>query len=507
VSPAAKKDYDERVYHRPPAGLNATTIGVIAVVVIAIIVYLAFAKSLPFTGGAYQLNAVFENATTLRSSAPVRIAGVNVGEVTGVERDGTAARVTFTVDSEGRPVHEDATVRIRPRLFLEGNFFLDLETGSPSAPELQDDGTIPVTRTSTAVQFDEVLTALQRDDRRSLQLFLDGFGTGLTYQPTAEDDVGVDADIQGLSAAEAINLSFDYGETAGKGTAQVNEALLGTEPHDLSRLLAGQRRIFRALASRQTQLSDLITNFNVTAGAFAAESNDLSRTIAELAPTLEEAEPSLVRLNETLPPLRVFARESEPSIAELGSTIDVGLPWLRQAKPLLADGELGGITTLLHAATPPLARATSDTSGLFEQLGLTARCGSDVFVPTGDIVFDRADDPFKTGLQNYKEFLFTLAQQSGESQTFDGNGQILGVQVGGGSTRVSTPKPGGSDNPINPDNVIYAQTIEPPIGTQPPKADSEPPIREDVACHENDVPDLNGAQAAVGPPNPAAVAP
>ena len=38
MSPAAKKDYDERVYHRPPAGLNATTLGLIAVVVIAIIV-------------------------------------------------------------------------------------------------------------------------------------------------------------------------------------------------------------------------------------------------------------------------------------------------------------------------------------------------------------------------------------------------------------------------------------------------------------------------------------
>ena len=46
------------------------------------------------------------------------------------------AEATFTVDDEGLPIHKDATVTIRPRLFLEGNFFLDLQPGSPSAPDL-----------------------------------------------------------------------------------------------------------------------------------------------------------------------------------------------------------------------------------------------------------------------------------------------------------------------------------------------------------------------------------
>ena len=66
----------------------------------------------------------------------MRIAGVNVGKVTSVEPEGNMAEVTFTVDDEGLPIHEDATITIRPRLFLEGNFFLDLQPGSPSAPEL-----------------------------------------------------------------------------------------------------------------------------------------------------------------------------------------------------------------------------------------------------------------------------------------------------------------------------------------------------------------------------------
>ena len=138
----------------------------------------------------------------------MRIAGVNVGKVTGVEREGDAVEVTFTVDEEGQPIHDDATVEIRPRLFLEGNFFLDLDPGSPSAPSSTTAATIPVTQTATAVQLDEVLTALQAPAREGLQQALSGFGTALTYEPTAADDVGQDPDVAGETGAEALNDSF-----------------------------------------------------------------------------------------------------------------------------------------------------------------------------------------------------------------------------------------------------------------------------------------------------------
>src|SRR5205085_1354337 len=119
------------------------------------------------------------------------------------------------VDDQGLPLHTDAQVQIRPRLFLEGNFFLDLQPGSPSAPELPDGGTIPITQTATAVQLDEVLTALQKPARRGLQRLLEGYGTGLTYQPTAADDADQDPIVQGETAAKSLNDAFKYGGPAG----------------------------------------------------------------------------------------------------------------------------------------------------------------------------------------------------------------------------------------------------------------------------------------------------
>ena len=73
------------------------------------------------------------------------------------------------IDEKGLPIHKDATLKIRPRIFLEGNFFVDLTPGTPSAPTLDDGDTIPVTQTATPVQLDQVLTALQSDTREDLQ--------------------------------------------------------------------------------------------------------------------------------------------------------------------------------------------------------------------------------------------------------------------------------------------------------------------------------------------------
>ncbi len=50
-----------------------------------------------------EIKATFENATTLRTTSPVRIAGVNVGEVTGVEAEGDNAEVTMTLKDEALP--------------------------------------------------------------------------------------------------------------------------------------------------------------------------------------------------------------------------------------------------------------------------------------------------------------------------------------------------------------------------------------------------------------------
>jgi phospholipid/cholesterol/gamma-HCH transport system substrate-binding protein len=507
---------DERIFGRHYRGPRPVAIGVIVAILFLATFYLGFTKRLPFTSRGYELHATLENATTLKPNSLVRIAGVNVGKVSTVEPEGNMAEVTFNVSDDALPIHEDATIKVRPRLFLEGNFFLDLHPGSPSAEELDSGSTIPTTQTTTAVQIDEILASLQSDTRTNLKRALRGYGEGLNAVPTAAEDAAQDPDVQGLTGAQAINKTFRYGGKAGRTSAIVNQAFLGEHPHDLSGLIRAQRDLFAKLASTDGALSDLITNFNTTAGAFASESANLSASIRELAPTLQEAEPSLRHLNDALPWARRLARESLPGIRELPATIRVGLPWLVQTGKLLRPNELGDTARLLAASGPPLAEAGHASLKLFPQVGLFSRCVSHNLVPAGNVVIDDNDpDPtvdFTTGQPNIREFFYGVAQLAGESQGFDGNGPFVRFQAGGGPELVRMPNPNGGLPGGVKNNVLWAHNVAAPLATRPrlpvsngPGQTTPPPFRMDVPCYTQAVPDINGPAADPGPPSPEAV--
>src|SRR5690349_2897110 len=167
------------------SGMSPFRAGVIALVVIAVASWFAFTKDIPFTQ-TYRIEAVFENSNLIAPRSPVRIAGVDVGKVIAVGRykDSDLSVVTMEITDNGRPVRKDATAKVRPRLFLEGNFFVDLKPGTPNSEELPDGGVIPVTQTAQPVQLDQILTTLQSDTRRSLQETLVGFGEATDSEPT-----------------------------------------------------------------------------------------------------------------------------------------------------------------------------------------------------------------------------------------------------------------------------------------------------------------------------------
>lgn len=476
-------------------------IAVIFILIFTVGPYLAFTGHVPFTSYGYQLKATFSNGVNIATNSPVRIAGVDVGRVISTERDGDATTVTFTVEGKGQPIHDDAFAAIRPRIFLEGNFFIDLSPGSPSAPELHSDDTIPVSRTSTWVQIDEVLTALQSPVRADLGHLLESYGTALTSKPTAAEDATQEPEVRGKTAGEALNGAFHYGGDAGRYSAQVTNALLGTQPHDLSRLVAGTGRAFAALSRNEEDLKGLIVNFDVFTGALAAQSANLSTTVNRLAPTLKNFHGSLVSLNKALPPLRAWAIEMTPAVAELPAVIKAGKPWLAQARPLLSGKELGGTAKLLREATPGLTGAAQAGKAVaLPQLNRISLCTTKVLVPTGNQVIN---DQFSTGQPNYREFLYSLTDFAGWGQNFDGNGPFLRVQPGGGNLLVEQGNPNGN---LTTDKQDFAHTVTPPLGTQP-QLGGRGPLKPEVRCDSNPVPDLNAGLGQVGAPNPAVVGP
>jgi phospholipid/cholesterol/gamma-HCH transport system substrate-binding protein len=479
-------------------GRSPFAVGLVALVLIAILVFLGFTKDIPFTR-PYQVKAVFQSSNSLRPDSPVRIAGVEVGKVKKVEaQEGSdSAVVTLAIDESGLPLHRDARAKIRPRIFLEGNFFVDLEPGTPGSPELDDGDTIAVTQTATPVQLDQVLTALQSDSRQDLRDVLDGLGTALTSKPSAADDRDADPSARGETAAQSFNDAYVYAGPAERAQALVNEALLGLEPgRDLARLIEGAGKTAAGLVRNETQLRELISNFNTTTAALASQDANLRASIRELAPTLENANGALASLNDAFPPTRAFAREILPGVRETPATIAASFPWLEQARALMSRRELQGLARDLAPTSRDLARLTGTAVELLPQTDLASKCASRVVLPTGNVVIR---DEFETGRENYKDFLYAMVGLAGEGQNFDGNGMYVRFQTGGGPEQVSLGQGSAGSAPQ------FGALPTPPLGNRPFYPGKVPPYVSDKPCFRQRPPDLNGPAAASRPPsNPGA---
>jgi phospholipid/cholesterol/gamma-HCH transport system substrate-binding protein len=487
---SSKSDKRKRVLRKDRTGPNPFLVGLLVLLLAAIASYAGFSKHVPFTHG-FRVKAVFENANNVRPNSPVRIAGVNIGKVKSVQAykggDGNAAVVTMEIDKAGLPIHKDATMKVRPRIFLEGNEFVDLSPGTPAAPTISDGDTLPMTQTAAPVQFDQILTALQSNTRDDLKRLLEGYGTALTYQPTAADDVTQDPAVKGETAAKSLNDSIDTAPGALRNASIVNHAFLGLQSHDLSGLVDNTGKVTRALSRNEQSLKDFVTNFNTTMASLASRQSELKQTIALLGPTLEHTNTALTHLDASFPNTRAFAKEILPGVKETPATIDAALPWIAQTRKLVSQAELGGLTKELKPTTVDLARLVDGTLTALPQADLVSQCVTHTILPTGDIKI--SDGQFTSNEENYKEFWYAMVGLAGESQNFDGNGHYVRFAVGGGSQTLSTGKYGGAAG-----EQLYSHVNDPPLGTRPAYPGKRSPYNHTALCKDQTLADLNGAK-------------
>jgi phospholipid/cholesterol/gamma-HCH transport system substrate-binding protein len=397
---------------------------------------------------------------------------------------------TMAIQPNALPIHADATADIRPRLFLEGNFYIDLHPGTPEAPTIASGATLPAAQTTGPVQLDRVLSALSSNTRANLQTLLQGLGQSFNGRPTAAQDATQDPSVRGLTAGQALNASLKYAAGAFKASTIVNAALLGQKAHDLSGVVAGNAHLFAALASSQSRLADLVTTFNVTMGALTARQRALSTTISLLPPLLRSADSALGPLQASFGPTREFARELTPSVKQLDPTIGAGLPWLAQSTALLSPSELGGLLSSLTPAVQGTASTLISSRALLSGSDALARCFNHTVIPTGNESIQ--DPPVSTGLQVYQELFQSAVGLAGTVQNFDGNGRYARAAPAGGSDRVVTGSLKGS-------GPLYGNAVLTPLGTRPAYPGKQPPLRRDVPCMDSSPPNLNSAKTGVGP--------
>jgi phospholipid/cholesterol/gamma-HCH transport system substrate-binding protein len=432
--------------------------------VAALVLYLAFGGPLPFSH-QYTLEAVVRSANELHGGSPVRIAGVNVGKVTKVRPGpGSTAIVEMAIDDRGRPIHRDATLKIRPRLFLEGNFYVDLKPGTPHARELGDGGTIPLAQTAIPVQLDQVLSALSRDTRDSLRTLVEQAGGALDH-----------------GGAQAIDRSFAPAVPAYKGLAVLAQSARGTQPGDLRATIADTERVVRALHDKRDQLAGLITGFNVTAGALASRSSRLGASLRGLDATLGEANPALADISAALPELQRFSGQVRPLLRRAPRTLDLAAPLLVQLDALLQARELPALLRTARPAIATLRAVEGPLTGLLAKVTPVTECVRGHATP---VLKSKVDDgAHSTGLPVYKELLDANVGLASASQNFDGDGPAVRYNGGYGDQLFSTGKlPSGAR--------LLGTSAQPLLGSRPRTPAHQPPFRPDVPCTSQDLPNL-----------------
>jgi phospholipid/cholesterol/gamma-HCH transport system substrate-binding protein len=461
---------------------TAPVVGIAVLLALVLFVYYVFARPDP-VGDEFRIRAVVTSVTGVTPGiTPVRIGGVDVGEVAAVRsfRGSRRSIVTLELDDEALPVHSDAEVKMRPRLFLEGNTFVELRPGTPGAPVAREGATIPLRRTSVAVTMPQVLGALESDTRSSLKDALDGYGEALNEAPPHLP-----------SGGQALNEALRHAARAMPTTALLSDATTGERPGDLRRAVRAFAEVAGGLNDAGPQFPALLRSIRQANSAFASESASVTDALEELPGALEGSRLALRELRGALPPAAELSTVTADALPALPAMLDAGVPWLHELGGLLGPAELGADVESLVPATRELAAAAKPLGGALRELELLSRCSTRVLIPTANARID--DGPRTAGSSVWAEFLSATVGANGAAQTFDGNGFMLRGNPGGGSYPIASGNTRWNREPL------YGNALAPPEGTRPAAPAELPPHRPGVACHRNPVPDLNGPAAALGP--------
>jgi phospholipid/cholesterol/gamma-HCH transport system substrate-binding protein len=291
----------------------------------------------------------------------VTLAGVEVGEVSGVEVEDGRAVVTVGVKPRYAPlIHSDATVLLRPRTGLM-DMTLDVDPGR-EGPAIAEGATVPLSQTLPNVQPDEILRMLDADTRAYLKALLQGGAQGLGGR-----GVELSAGLRRL-------------EPTARDIARIAGAVAKRRAN-LRRAVHSFRLLSEELARRDTELGEFVDSSAAALGGFAAREAEVRAALRELPGTLRAtgaaltsaqgfartARPALRRLVEPSAALGPALRALQPfATRTLAPIRDQVRPFTREVRaPVRHLAELAGP---LGDATPALARGTRDLNAVLNTL-------------------------------------------------------------------------------------------------------------------------------------------
>lgn len=343
---------------------------------ILLFLWVTFGGPTPFKAKSYQLKVPFNEATQLAEQSDVRISGVNVGKVQGIELspNGKQALATVNIDDQYAPLPESTRAILRTKTLL-GETYIELTPGSGEGPELADGGTLSTANIAESVQLDEIFRTFDEETRAAFQSWM--------------QEAAIAINGQGQSLSYAIG-QFEPTFTEFDKLFRI----LDTQRVAIGRLFRNGATTFRALRGREGELASLISSSNDVFQTTARRDRDIEALFRAFPTFLDESKATLSRL-------KGFAVNADPLFRQL-------VPAAEQLSPTLIA----------------IAKLAPESKGFFEGLRPVNERAPTGFPALRKIFRDefppllRAVDPF---LRNLNPILTGLKLYKHEVTAFFGN--------------------------------------------------------------------------------------
>jgi phospholipid/cholesterol/gamma-HCH transport system substrate-binding protein len=316
-----------------------------AALVAAIVVVLVLVMG---GSSAYVVRADFQDASGLVTGDNVLIGPAAVGTVSsiGLTPNGQA-EIKLTLHGTGR-LHQGTVARIfEDSLSGIASKYVELEPGPSGNPAIASGGTIGEGRTYSEVNIDQLFDSFTPATRKGLANLIRGEATSLRGKGTL------------------ANRTLKYLAPGLESTTAVTKELARNEPAFDGLLVQGASAL-KTLASRSTQLTQLISNTSSATGAIADQSQALQQALSLLPGTLHRSTQTFAGLDTTLDSLDPLVAAAKPNSRQLpqfahGLKVlsDRAVPTIARLNQLLVNPDGSGDLTTLARAAPGLVQAAS----------------------------------------------------------------------------------------------------------------------------------------------------
>ncbi len=288
---------------------------------------------------------------------------MRVGDIRSTEVVDGRAVITMELDQEFDDlVREDATAFLRPKTGLK-DMFVELNPGTARAKVAEEGFTLPISSTLPDVNPDEILSALDADTRDYLKLLVNGAGEGLEgrgedlravlkrFEPTYRDLALVTGEVS-KRRVELRRLITSL---------NVLNTELASKDQDLSQLVSASSKVFRQFATERDSVEGIARELpgalRQTRGALT-QVRGLARTLRPAADDLRPVARSLRAANLAVRP---FAEEAEPVLrTQVRPFVRAARRPVRTLAPVVHD---------LAEAEPDLTRTFKVVNRFFNMLG------------------------------------------------------------------------------------------------------------------------------------------